>query len=122
LRSPPCVDRRVDLADHLMHRHDGLALEMAAPLGERLVLELDRGRSRPLERPHCPFHVEGVAVTGVGVNNNGRLDAFANLGEHVGDFARRHKADVGAAEPRVGDGRAGEIERLEAGGSSERGG
>ena len=121
LRLPPRVGRRMDLANHLMHRHDALALEMPAPLGKRLVLELDRSRSRPLEQPHCPLHVESVAVTGVGVDNNRRLDAFANLGERVGDFARRHKADVGAAEPGVGDCRAGEIERLEPGGSSERG-
>jgi hypothetical protein len=94
---------------------------MPAALGERLVLELDRGRSRPLEQPDRPLHVQRVAVAGVGVDDDGRLDAFAHMRERVRDFARRDKADVGSAQPRVGDRGPGEVKRLEAGRCGERG-
>ena len=43
-----------------------------------------------------------------------RVDAVADQRQRVGDLAHADEADVGPAEPGIGDGGAGKIERLEA--------
>jgi hypothetical protein len=45
----------------------------------------------------------------------GSRDAVADRGERVGHLAHRDEADVGPAEARIGDGRAGQIDGLGAG-------
>ena len=87
---------------------------MAAALGKLLVLELDRAGAGALEQPHGALDVERVAVAGVGVDDQMGVDAVADQRDGVDDLAHGDEADVGAAEPRVGDRRAGDIERLEA--------
>ena len=53
---------------------------------------------------------------------SGSADAVADQGDRLGDLAHRDEADVGPAEPGIGDGGARDVERLEAGFCRERGG
>ena len=111
----PRIDRRPDLARHLRRGNDRLAGEMPAALGEHLVLELDRRGPCPLEQPHRPLHVERVAVAGVGIDDQRAVDAVAHQRDRFGNLGRGDEPDIGPPEPAIGDGRAGEIERVEAG-------
>ena len=106
------VHRGLDLLDHLAERHHVLALEVAALLGEDLILDLDAGGARALERPHGPPHVEGVAEAGVGIGQDRHRDGIADRRHVVCDLAQGHEADVGHAERHVRDAGAGDIDRL----------
>ncbi len=116
------IDGGADLPGHLAGCDQPLVGEVAAALGKALVLELDGARARTLEQLHRPLHVERVAVAGVGVDDDGRGDPLAHQAEGLGHFGHGDEADVGPAEARVGDGRAGEIQRLEPRRLGERGG
>ena len=109
------IDRRLDLADHFLRRDQRLVVEMAAALGEVLVLELDGVGAGALEQTHGALDIERIAVAGVGVDDEMRADAVADQRQRLDHLAHADEADVGPAEPRVGDGRAGDVERLEAG-------
>ena len=85
------------LPDHLVGRDQRLAVEMAAALGEILVLELDRGRARALERAHRAHDIERVAVAGIGIDDQVRADAIADQRDRLGDLAHADEADVRAA-------------------------
>jgi hypothetical protein len=109
------IERGAELALHLGDRDHGLAVEVAAALGEGLVLELDHGRTGALEAAHRALHVERVAEAGVGVDDHRHAHAFGDARQRLLDFREGRQADVAAAEPGVGDRRTREIERLEAG-------
>jgi hypothetical protein len=117
-----CVHGRGDLARHLGGRDQGLLVEVAAALGQRLVLDLDGAGARTLEQPHRARDVEGVAVAGVGIDHQRGCNPVADQRDGVRHLGHRHEADVGAAQPRVGDGRAGHVERGETGLRGQRGG
>ena len=109
------IDRGADLAAHLLRRDQRLAVEMAAALGEVLVLELDRGGAGALELADGAMDVQRVAVAGVGVDDQVRGHAVADQRQRLGHLGHGDEPDVRPAEPRVGDGGAGDVERLEAG-------
>ena len=88
---------------------------MAAALGKILVLELDRVGAGALELADRAHDIERVAVAGVGIDDQVRVDAVADQRQRLGDLGHADEADVGPAEPGVGDGRAGDIERGEPG-------
>ena len=72
------IDRRLDLAGHLLRRDQRLAVEMAAALGKILVLELDRVGAGALEQAHGALHIERVAIAGVGIDDQMGADAVAD--------------------------------------------
>ena len=96
-------------------RNQRLVVEMAAALGKVLVLDLDRVGAGAFEQPHGALDIERVTVAGVGVDDEMGGDAVADQRDGIGDFAHADEADVRPPEPRIGDGRAGNIERLETG-------
>ena len=57
--------RGADLGDEVLAAHQLLAVEMAALLGEHLVLDMDGGDAGALELLHRAEDVELVAVAGV---------------------------------------------------------
>ena len=71
---------------------------------------------------HRALNVQRIAVAGVGVDDQRRRDAVADQSQRIRHFRQGHEADIGTSEPRVGDARAGDVERLEAGVGGERGG
>ena len=95
---------------------------MAAALRIGLILDLERARAGALIGSHGALGIKGVAEAGVGVDDDGQLDAVADEGHRVGHLGGRGEADVRPAEPRVGDGGAREVHRLEARRLGERGG
>ncbi len=109
----PCVERGPDLSAHLSAGNEFLAGEMAAALRRRLVLELQGGRAGLCEELHRPLHVQGIAKTGIHVDDQRDGDTLADRGDGIGKFAEGDGADIGPSQPRIGDGRAGDIGGLE---------
>jgi len=109
------VERGPQLPAHLGARDHALAIEVAAALGKGLVLQLHHGRAGALERAHRALRVQGVAEAGIAVHDDGQRDPFRDARERVGHLGRRGQSDIGAAEARVGDGGAREVQGLEAG-------
>ena len=70
---------------------------------------------RAFEEPHRALDIERVAVACIGIDDEMRGDAVADQRDSVDHLAHADEANVGAAEPRISDGRTGNIERLEAG-------
>ena len=88
---------------------------MAAALGEILILELDGVGAGAFEQAHRTLDVERIAITGVGVDHEMSADPVADQADGIDHLAQADEADVGPAEPRIGDGRARDVHRLEAG-------
>ncbi|MNV56391.1 hypothetical protein D3C71_1486710 [compost metagenome] len=110
----PGVDGGAQLAAHLGGGDHGLAVEVAAALGKGLVFQLDHGRARPLEAAHGALRVQRIAKAGIGIDDDGRGHPFGNAGQRVFDLGVRGQADVRAAQARIGDGRAGQVQRAKA--------
>jgi hypothetical protein len=109
------IDRRLDLAGHFRRGDQHLVVEMAAAFREILILELDCIGAGAFEQPHRALDIERIAVAGVGVDNEMRIDAVADQRHRLRDFGQTDEADVRAPEPRIGDRRARDIKRLETG-------
>ena len=96
--------------DHLLVR------QMAAPLREHLIFQLDCGHPGRLVGADGAYHVHRCAVAGVGVGDE--RDIAQRVGDHpdsVGHFGRGDQPDVGQPEPRGGHARTGHIRRDVAG-------
>ena len=74
-----------------------------------------RGRAGPLEQLHRALHVERIAEAGVDVDDQGSRRRGRGSAPRFGDLADGDEPDIGPAEARIGDGGAGDVERLEAG-------
>ncbi len=92
-----------------------LAVEVSAPFGRGLVLELQRTGAGAFVHAGGALNVEGVAEAVVGVHHHRQVDAVADQRHGLGHLGRGCQADVGPAEAGVGDGGAGKVERLEPG-------
>ena len=60
-------DRGTQLGDHRFGAHQRFARQMAAPLGQLLIFQMNAGDACFLEKLHRPLHVQRFAETGVGV-------------------------------------------------------
>ena len=107
------VDGRAILPDRLLEAHDHLAGDVAAALGEHLVLDVDAGHAAAHVLLHRPDGRERVAVAVVGVGDDGDLDGAGDQGADSGHFRLGQEAHVG---PAVGQGHrvAGQVDRLHA--------
>ena len=83
--------------------------------GKRLVLDLDRIRAGALEQAHRARHVERIAVAGIRIDDEMAANAIADQSNRVGHLAHRNEADVGAAEPGIGNAGPRDIDRGEPG-------
>ena len=107
------VERGLDASDHLGRRHYRLAGKVPAALRRNLVLELDAARSHSFEEPNSSLHVDGIAIPGVGIDDQRQIDALPDELDYLRDLARRDEPDVGPAQPGVGDGPSGYVGGLE---------
>jgi len=82
---------------------------VAAALRKFLVLELNRARPRALEQAHGAADVEGIAIAGVGVDDQIGVDAIAHHADDLDNLAQAHETDVRPAEPRIRDRCAGDV-------------
>ena len=110
------VEHRSELGQPLVARYHLLAGHVPAPLRPHLVLEEQAGGAGGLPQLDGAHRVEGVAVAGVGVDDDHRLGhRRADAAGHLGHLDLREHAHVGAPEQRAGHGEAGEEHDLEAG-------
>ena len=107
------IDRRADLAAHLLRRDQSFSIEMAATFRKVLVFDLYAMGAHPLEATNRARHVECVAVAGVGVDDEMGVDPIADQRERIGNLAHADQTDIRPAEPGIGDGGAGDIQRGE---------
>ena len=109
------VERRLDLADHFGGRDQHFVVEMAAALRKILVLDLDRVGAGALEQADGALDIEGIAVAGVGIDDQMCAHAVADQRDGFHHLAHAHQADVGPAEPGIGDAGARDVKRVEPG-------
>lgn len=107
------VQRGAPLAAHLSHRHHVLAFEVAASLRQALILQPTHRGADALESAHRALHVQHIAEAVVGVDDYRQLYALGAACQRAGNFAECRQADLRPSQPRVGDGRAAEVQRPE---------
>ena len=117
----PRIQGGAYLAHHLRKRNQRLVTQVAAPLREPLVLDLYGLRPRTLQHPHAALHVQGVAPSSIGVDDEGQGCALPDTGRDLRNLGQGCQTDVGASELRIGDGCAREICGLEPGVLRHRG-
>ena len=102
----------LDLAHHLVDGHHAPARGMPAPLGEHLVLDLDRGRAGRLVALDRALQVEQTAKAGIGIADDRRRRPLADLGDAPHHLGVADEAGVGQPE-RGRHAVARHVERLE---------
>jgi hypothetical protein len=75
---------------------------MSAPLREELVLDLEPGRARALQHLNGANHVERIAKTCVGINQERQGHGVRHGSHVVRHFGQRRQPDVRRAEMHVG--------------------
>ena len=116
------VEHGLQLGEHFRERNDVLAAEVAAALGKRLILDLDRGHAGSLELGDRAPGVEGIAEPRVDVGDDRDPDRGHDPRDLVDDFGHRGQADVGDSEQDVGDPCPGGVHGFETGPLDETGG
>ena len=109
----PCVHRGVNFLHHFGAGDHALAGKMPALLGKILVLELDGIGAAALEHLNGARHVDRIAETGVGIDDQRQRDHIAHGADVAGEFGQRDQADIRHAEKGIGDAGAGDVDRLE---------
>ena len=104
-----------DLGGHVMGIGQLLVVEMAAFLGQQLVLEMNGAGAGFLEDADHVHDVERFAIAGVAVDQQRQAAGAGDLADEERDFIDGDDAEVRQAH-RCRHGGAGQIERLEAGG------
>jgi len=102
-----------DLRRHRRRLDEVLAGEVAAALGQLLVLEVEAGGAGLLEQPDGPLRVERLAEAGVGVAQQRQGGGAGDGPGGLGELGGRQQADVGDAG-RGRQGGAGEVDCPEA--------
>ena len=98
------IQRGLELAHHLLHRHHRLAIQMAAALGEGLVFQLDHGGTCPLKPFDRAHHIKRVAKTCVSIHDDRQTDTLGDAGQRVGHLGEGGQTNVRAAQSGVGNG------------------
>src|ERR1039457_5137965 len=88
---------------------------MAAAFGKTLILDLNRLRTRLFQQPHRALDIERIAVTGIRIDDEISIHAIADQRYGLDHFRDADQPDVRPPQPRIGDRRAGNIERAETG-------
>ena len=109
------LDGGVELGDLLLGGDDALVLEVAALLRPLLVLEDDAGDARLDALADGADDVEGVAVAGVHIGDEGDVDGADDVAHALHRLGHGQEADVGGSEGGGGEAEACREERLEAG-------
>ena len=102
-----------DLGGHVMGVGQFLVVEMAAFLGQQLILEMNGAGAGFLEDADHMHDVERFAITGVAVHQQRQGRGADNLADEERDFIDGDDAEVRQSH-RCRHGSAGQIERLEA--------
>jgi hypothetical protein len=114
------VARGAELLGHLRHRDHRLVIVVAAPLREHLILEMERRHPRPFQLPHGAAGVQGIAVAGVGIGDDGHARVLHDARDARHHLGHADQAEIGIAHaPR--DAATGGIDRGKARARGEAG-
>ena len=80
-----------------------------------MVFQLHHGGPGALKAAHRALHVQGIAKAGVAVHDHRRAHPLGDAGQRVLHLAEGGQADVGAAQPGVGDRGARQVQGLKTG-------
>jgi hypothetical protein len=117
----PHPQRRRELLEILLERHDLLPLHVPAALRPHLILEEAARGARLHELADGALDVGRVAVAGVRVDHDGDVHRGAHAPGRVQHLGLRDEPDVGPPETRRGEGVAGEEHRVESGADRQDG-
>ena len=110
---PPRVRGGPELPFHLLAGDELLALDVAAPLGVHLVLEVDGRDPRRLELPHGAHDVDGVPVPRIRIGNDGNRHRLGEVVGHHRHLPHGEEADIGLAQEGIGDPGTGHVDGRE---------
>src|SRR5690606_28831389 len=96
------IGRSLDLLDHFVGRDDRLAGEVAALLGEVLVLKLDAGRTGPFIGAHGAVGVDRIAEAGIAVNEQGDVYSIGDDSDVLRHLGHGDQANIRYAEVHIG--------------------
>ena len=115
------VARGAELLGHLGHRDHRLVIVVAAPLREDLILEMERRHPCPFQLPHGAAGVQGIAVAGVGIGDDGHAGVLHDARDARHHLGHADQAEIGIAHaPR--DAATGGVDRGKARARGEAGG
>src|SRR5262249_6411725 len=86
---------------------------MTAAFWKDLVFDLDRAGAGTFQHTYRLRDVHGIAEAGVGIDNDRQARDVANGHRMLGKLTEVHEAEIRQAQMRIGDPRAGQIDRLE---------
>ena len=93
----PSRERRPDLLHVLLQGHHLLACKEAALFGEDLVLKMAPRHARGFILPDGARHIDRVAVTRIGVTEDGDIDSAGNVARVLGHLRLRDQSHVRVA-------------------------
>ncbi len=100
----PCIHGRPDFCDVVVERNDLLVVQVSALLREDLILDVDGRNTPPFEFAHGADHIEFIAVSCVGIGDNGDVDRAGDPSCVFDHFAHGQQPIVGIAMARRGAG------------------
>ena len=89
---------RTDALDRGVRVGNGFAVEVAAPLGVDLVLDVETGNAGILERLNGPGDVHRLAKTGIRIDERRQVGHPRDLAATVRHLGERGQPDVGQPE------------------------
>ena len=96
-RVQPRGGHRGDFLAEILGRDELLAVEMAAPLWEHLVLHVQRRSPRPFVLDDGPNGAFNLAIPGIGISNHRDPRGVRDFSNGSHDFRERQEADVGSS-------------------------
>src|SRR5271156_4713449 len=106
---PPGVHRGSHLTHHLPQGDQLLAVKVTAPFGRMLVLDLNRAGAGLLQDANRMSDVDGVAKTGVDVDDQRQIDHTPDGHNVIGYLAQVHEPEVRQAEVHISEPSASQI-------------
>ncbi len=91
----PGINGGTDFLDHLVEGNDLLALHMTALLRPDLIFDMDRCHACPFILMDSAPYIDGVAIAGIGIRDEGALANNGGKGcSPAHHLAHRQKSDI----------------------------
>ena len=94
IRVGPAGQGRFQLFYHFRQRDNLFSVQVAAPLGRDLVFDVNGGDADALVFTHGAHEIDGIAISRIGVGDDGNLHRRYNLGGALDHFRHGDQADI----------------------------